>query len=123
MADDLAAFLKARLDEVWESAWRWHLRDCTFQEDPPQHCGCGLPAHLLRDVEAKRAILGLHLIEAKKADITPFDPQTGERNPDEYEVTCDICGWVSGTPGSACPTLRNLAAVYSDHPGYRQEWA
>jgi hypothetical protein len=80
------------------------------------------PARVLREVAAGRAILELHRIEVKRAELLPFDPYTGERQPDEYDVTCEVCGWVSQDPTSGCPTLRHLAAVYSGHEGYRPGW-
>jgi len=66
------------------------------------------PARVLREVEAKRAILAEH-------------ERVGE--------TCETCsdtyhgfdceGWEEPYP---CPTLRALAAVYADHPDYHAEW-
>lgn len=63
---------------------------------------------LLRDIEAKRAIVGLHVCPC------PAD--------------CGECGECSGahhadpTP-APCDTLRHLAAVYVDHPDHNPEWA
>lgn len=58
------------------------------------------PARVLREVEAKRAIVGWHV---PVKDCEP--PQ------------CIIC--LEYVP---CRTLSALAAVYSGHPDYRQEW-
>lgn len=80
------------------------------------------PARILREIDAKRRIVRLHAITVEKADTTPFDPATGEPRPDEYDVTCSLCGWVSDDPASACLTLRLLALPYADRPGYREEW-
>jgi hypothetical protein len=80
------------------------------------------PKRDLREVAAKRAIVALHRINVAKVETAPFDPYTGEPNPDEYELTCETCGWSSDDPTSACATLRALAAVWSDHPDYRPEW-
>jgi hypothetical protein len=77
---------------------------------------------VLREVAVKRAIIELHHVTVSRSDIAPYSPYTGERISDEYEVACDICGWATADPSSACATLRNLAAVYSDHPDYREEW-
>lgn len=55
------------------------------------------PARVLAEVEAKRQIVEHH----------------GEPHEcPEYDVAWD----------SPCPTLRHLAAVYADHPDYREEW-
>lgn len=80
------------------------------------------PARALREVEAKRAVLERHCIDVAKVSAPPYDPYTGERRPDEYNVDCVVCGWVSHNPGQACYTLHALAAVYSGHPDYRDEW-
>jgi Family of unknown function (DUF6221) len=66
------------------------------------------PARVLREVAAKRAILGEHRPE----------PDGGG-----YYCTCcedhrddaDYIEW-------PCPTVRALAAVYADRPGWREEW-
>jgi hypothetical protein len=61
------------------------------------------PARVLREVEAKRAIL----------DLTK-DPD----GPDGENLN-----WAYGIHAEAHQTvLRHLAAVYADHPDYRQEW-
>lgn len=80
------------------------------------------PARVLREVEAKRRQVELHKHQVEKITQAPFDPMTGERRPDEYEVTCEVCGWSSDDPTSACETLRLLALPFSDRPGYREEW-
>ena len=74
------------------------------------------PARALREVAAKRAILAEH------------GPADGGRDAGR----CRVCTAITHTGmGHAdarrfrapCPTLLFLAAVYSDHPDYRQEWA
>ena len=59
------------------------------------------PARTLREIEAKRAILGRCVQQAAKE----------HDNAMEEDRT-----WV------LWPVLFDLAAVYSDHPDYRQEW-
>lgn len=74
------------------------------------------PARTLREVEAKRAILAEH------------GPANGRRDADR----CRVCTAITHTGmghtdarrfRAPCPTLLILAAIYSDHPDYRQEWA
>lgn len=92
MSGDLIAFLAARLDEDEEIAKE---------------------ARMLREVAAKRAILAAH----------PVRPI--------INGTCRTCSDSAGLSWSSlepefvdwpCPTLRALAAFWSDHPDYRQEW-
>lgn len=68
------------------------------------------PARVLRDIEAKRAIVDLHHFGS---------------TPDGFRY-CRTCG--SGEPDEhptawPCDTLRHLAAVYADRDGYNPEWA
>lgn len=60
-------------------------------------------ARALREVEAKRRILAVH---------HPYV--------DEPDQAC--LGCAGGIEWERCPVLRALAAVYADHPHYRQEW-
>jgi hypothetical protein len=74
------------------------------------------PARVLRDVEAKRALLAEHsprMVLVMNGDgsgghaphcgrCSPSDPNHRQRHP--------------------CTSLRLLALPYSDHPDYRQEW-
>jgi hypothetical protein len=117
VSGDLAAFLKARLDENETSAReaavrgaRWsavkvddeELGDAWWMHPPFEaHVRRHDPARVLREVEAVRKLLGLHV------------PIEGVEPPQ-----CIVC--LEYVP---CDTLRFLAAVYSDHPDYRQEWA
>ncbi|MCK6210742.1 hypothetical protein KZX45_09335 [Georgenia sp. EYE_87] len=60
------------------------------------------------ELRAVRAIVELH---RGAADIWGFHG-------------CLTCGNVADTTaGFPCPTVRALAAVHSDHPDYRAEWA
>jgi hypothetical protein len=82
------------------------------------------PARVLREVQAKRAILALH------------HPSPGLRHPvTDYHVdicaACDIpepsrAEWkrIDGFEGSVypCDTARSLAAAWSDHPDYDEAW-
>jgi Family of unknown function (DUF6221) len=141
---ELAAFLAARLDEDEAAAkatapsggrYQWHagtdypgtgspgapVHWVTSDPDPAAvaeaygleprtgrqvagHIARHDPARVLREVEAKRRIIDHH-------------------KPVRHEgrTMCHSClGAVTFWP---CPTLQHLAAVWSDHPDYRQEWA
>ena len=87
----LAEFLAARLDEdeaiaAGADIGEWHRE---------AHAERHNPARVLREAEAKRAILAQHW-------------------PDEWG--CQTC-----QGDMVCPVL-HLAAVYSGHADYRQEW-
>jgi hypothetical protein len=131
MADDLVAFLHARLDEdeqaaraaagapwtaddvpgcihveAWARAEQRALRGLGFvgsveREPDRQHIARYDPARVLREVEAKRQILNLH------------------RRDSDYgsDPICNVCLY---TP--PCETVRVLALPYSDHPDYHEEW-
>jgi Family of unknown function (DUF6221) len=105
MEADMQEFLAARIDE-----------DEVLAQAPRRS------ARLLREVEAKRKILALHPLTVTKVAQPEFDPFTGDRIPDSYEVTCETCGWASDNPASGCATLRALAAVYSSNPDYDPAW-
>lgn len=132
MTDDLVAFLRARLAEdeavaraATDGPWvPWEGRELNGLGDlihpvrtPGQMAGSRAtvvtaswldaehiarhdPARVMREVEAKRQILTAH-----GGDL------------DEQSMFCGHCE--HDTP---CPTLRAVAAVYADHPDYRQEW-
>ena len=60
----------------------------------------GVAARVLAECQAKRAIVGMLAVGWPQAD-------------DRYTL-----GWQD----AVTITLRKLAATYSDHPDYRQEW-
>lgn len=145
---DLIAFLKARLDETERLAelqppWPWKLNaegDEIWADDEELVASAYAlsggqqrataawivrhdPAHVLADIEAKRAIIDLHQITATREDNYPFNPFTGERNKDEFDVSCSVCGWVDHDDrDSACTTLRLLALPFASHPDYQESW-
>lgn len=106
----LSEFLAARLGEdeaAAQTAAAKHLWDRLRPEpgltrDHHDLTGWLDPARRLREAEAKRAILALHV------PMWPDDPDSS---------TCARCGlaW-------PCATLRALAAIWSGHPDHRQEW-
>jgi hypothetical protein len=94
-------------------------------------------ARALAECEAKRRIVALHAITWQRdrewTYLNGGDGPHMERF-DDWAV-CSSCGQVSFTEGkwvefgtdvphtdAACPTIRTLAAIYADHPDYREEW-
>jgi hypothetical protein len=129
----LVAFAKARLDEDeaaareshyegqrWlteeEGVYRWPGDELVHMADrkaDARHIARHDPARVLREVEAKRAILAEH-------------PQVrcGGRTTRRDDVGCQNCHDDDGAqwyPGY-CATVRAFATVWSDHPDYRPEW-
>ena len=107
---DLARFLEACIAEDEAAAKaararvrRWHgLRAILFTE-VSAHIERYSPARALREVEAKRKILAEYQAVTKLAGLT------GQ----ELGYLGQYREWV----------LKNLAAVYSDRPGYDPGWA
>lgn len=144
--DDLTAFVTARLDEDEAIAnaaaseagpdWTWdresrdgYLRtpagtimaDALNVEDEQfrPHVARHDPARALREVAAKRAILAEHghyRVDHNWTGRTDLDAPFGCS-------TCHIGNDGDMYDGGWCVTVRQLAAIYSDHPGYRPEWA
>lgn len=129
--DDLVSFLRGRLDE--DEHWareacgpRWELAEegichcCLYVRDVDSgaqvafpdgrdapHIARHDPGRVLRDVEAARAIVTrCELVSAAFAD------RAGGAWPDVSRRE----------RAHADATLCALAAVYSDHPDYQQEW-
>lgn len=73
------------------------------------------PARVLAECRSRRGILAEH----------PAAPQWGPG--DQQIIICDQCSELLA-PGRhllvayPCPTVRHLAAVYSEHRQYRDEW-
>ncbi|MER7131231.1 DUF6221 family protein [Streptosporangium saharense] len=76
------------------------------------------PARVLREVEAKRRIMGLHQ-EGVDNDL----PDDEEPDPAAGDTRCMVCAAVGEPPYYPCQTLRILAHPYADHPDYQPEWA
>lgn len=117
--DDLTAFIAARLGED-EAALA-----ADAQDDGPRFLDADHQTErlldrfagedrVLREIAAKRAILANH---------QPYDCM------EPASLRCYRCtsnrAYLSGAAiheAWPCPTMRHLAAVYSDHQDYRQEW-
>lgn len=82
------------------------------------------PARVLREVEAKRRILARH---CKPHENSPWGSWWAELQ--DSPQPCIGCGFGGACDDpwtediNDCPELCDLAAIYSDHPDYRQEWA
>ena len=111
--DSLADFLLARIAEdeaeQREGETEWHLRGCGWNlgEGLTRVCGCGLPARVLAECEAKRRIvahLRFYTLTDQERRARPDDPT--ERLADDISAE----------------SLRLLALPYADHPDYQPEW-
>jgi Family of unknown function (DUF6221) len=122
MMDDLIAFITARLDEDEvvarsaaslqadpENGWGIDGRAITphigvvHEEESRVHIARHNPARVLREVEAKRAIV-------RRCGWSVNEP---DRYPN---------GLVSPRAVLARQNLSDLAAAWNDHPDYRAEW-
>jgi hypothetical protein len=123
--DELVTWLRAALDgDTARAVYRqWHAEDCETIPGPDGYsypCECGVPEWMLRDIAAKRAIVDLAA--------TP-PPAPGERAHSShlYDLVgtfnegCSTCNGV-GSGYLRERVLPQMAAAYSDRPGYRPEW-
>ena len=94
--DDLVAFLRARLDEDADGLAIADDQEYGFCEADGLHLW---PPRALREVEAKRAILGAY--ESQRAAQFHDDAVVNE--------LADV--------------VQTLASIYSDHPDWRPAWA
>lgn len=108
MTDDLIAWLRAQLDDDEQAEPDVHTLDCelTMTAGFNGPCTCGWTARRRRELKAKRAIIAEHCDNGRGACLG-----CGLTNDDRH---------VSGIDD--CPTLLAVASVYSDRPGYRDEW-
>lgn len=139
---DIVEFLKARLaeDEAVVNELEDHYDSATGIE---VQTASGYPceryltiekARVLRDIAAKRAIIGLHRPELTTVEWWDA-PDTGEALtcptcaavPNEWDLPVGAAGvkpdgWVSGYVLTPCPTLRHLAAIWAEHPDFDASW-
>lgn len=87
-------------DEKWKYGRFGHIATASHDAAYAEHIARQDPARTLAECAAKRAIVGLHKVGADQCD--------------EHNAMFESI---------ACPTIRALAAVYKDHPDYKQEWA
>jgi len=101
MSQTITEFLEARIDEDEQRASSGWARLGDSRWDTTEYGQDILtPSAVLAECAAKRAIIALH-------DLS-LDPC------DEFDAS------FKSVP---CETLLTIAAVYKDHPDYRQEWA
>lgn len=94
---DLSEFLRARLDEDAAEIGRDEYDSGTCDYLPGVHVN---PRRARADVEAKRLIVVHH----------------------DGPCCLKAPGQLYDSRTDPCLTLRYLAAVYAEHPDYRQEW-
>lgn len=75
------------------------------------------PTRVLAECKAKRAV-----IERQFIDLSDEDAEYGCGHEPE-EIRAGMCPKMDLTKPYTGPIIAVLAAVYSDHPDYRQEWA
>lgn len=109
--DELVKWLGEQLDEDGRAnaspyEWNaWHALDCDQLPDGDRvtyPCTCGVPARMLREVEAKREAL------AHYERIQQHTRQGG----DAYVLA----------EGAVSKQIQIMATAYADRPGYREEW-
>jgi hypothetical protein len=133
--DDLAAFLNARLDEA-EAVARRNVGVAGLSDS--EEFGPSYPDYQTYDSEdinaacdylnTFRPLRMLREIEAKRAIVAAHHPET----PSKYGLDvlrCAVCQTERGVWAEdrhadpwPCQTLCALASAWSDHPDYRQEW-
>ena len=95
----------------------------TTDADTCAHIALHDPARVLREVEAKRKILMLH----DRMSVLPGHPMFNDahltREPMVLCRSCEPETMFRRTDSWPCRTLRALAAVYSDHPDWREDLA
>lgn len=101
-SDALVAFLNARRDEDEAMVAEPHIWPTTFR-----------PERVLREVEADRKLIDLYGRSKSYRDRVFARPEPRSVSDEMRAVTQML---------AVEQVLRLRAAVYSDHPDYRQEW-
>jgi hypothetical protein len=113
MSEDLAVFVAARLDEDEAAAKAVRGFYGGYDSGSAIFAKRFGQARVLSEIAAKRAILGRH-----KPHETAFKGPACDWCSDDVDDRPQL--WKEPWP---CPDARSLAAVWSDHPDYRPEWA
>ena len=118
---DLAAFLRARLDEDRDFADA--LAEDLAQMGPVIE---GVTENKLHGLMRHTALRTLREAQAGRAILNEHEPGYPVTFPEPSgQPTCGIChagGWDWDPCAWPCATVRHLAAVYSDHPDYDEAW-
>jgi len=112
---DLTGFLTARIAEDAAAARFMMDREAAGLQPRADFLGFPLGERMRREVEAKRKILAEH---------RPYDTTDGPP-PQRCYVCASTRAYRSGAAIQEewpCPTVRALAAVWSDHPDYDPAW-
>lgn len=114
---DLVQWLRAQLDkderEITDpyQATSWHAKSCgsvpdvLYPECETGACDCGVPARVLRGIDADRALLADYASAQETVDAIA--------HPDMYDV---------GRAQGLEEAVRRRALSFADRPGYRAEW-
>ncbi|MGC0416353.1 DUF6221 family protein [Embleya sp. AB8] len=132
MADDLVAFLGARLDERERHALKAHPGPWKTDEGTDVYV-----THRMTDkvvdyagdsaehvvANGPRTSSATSRPSGRSSPNTPPEPHTLARGSVVYY--CGVCQWDDGRiiGDYPCRTISHLAAPHSDHPNYRAEWA
>jgi hypothetical protein len=77
------------------------------------------PARVLSEVAAKRALLAEH-VQVRHAPVVEWSsPMYGCT---VCDAGCQCYPGVNGSGTEGCNTVRIMAAVYAEHPDYKEEW-
>lgn len=124
--DELVQWLGEQLDKDGQIAracsgdGKWDERDVVIYapnlgEEVRAHMVEHDPARVLREVEAKRRLLDEHKPDGWDCS-TCAAPETYDDDADGNRE------WSRDSKSFPCLTVRLLASVYADRPGYREEW-
>jgi hypothetical protein len=133
--DDLVVWLRAQLDEdaavlVGEyEETTWHTKACESVPDvlyPGREtgaCDCGVPARVLREIDAKRAVVDAYAQADAMSGASAVNYGAWVNNeplpyPEEAEGTSEVKNRLPGLRHA----LRLLALPYADRPGYQETW-
>jgi hypothetical protein len=121
--EDLVQWLGAQLDQDEQSRDDLHARDCESIPvegyNGPFPCDCGVPARVLREIDAKQKLLIVHRPVRRTDFITSAGSPAG---PMMVCHECDANTTDADWPDNPCRTLRLLATPYADRAGYNEAW-
>jgi len=106
-----------------------HIEDSTPRPPVAEHIARHDPARVLLEVEAKRRILDALEDQRRQAGQNSHKYVEAMRSPrggpaDDLLPGIKTHGWTLGGRVEALEEVVKLLALpYSDHPGYREEWA